>query len=92
MTKNTKQSLPITDMVAALSSFRLEANRCGGGMSIMLSGIIGVNDFSDESITLLSHGGRICVSGNKLFISLYENNTIEIVGRVKEITFSYGKN
>ena len=84
----TQQRIPIS----ALKSFRLEANRSNKGMSILLSGIIGVSDFSDRSILLLSHGGRINVLGESLFIDLFENNTVEIVGRVSEIVFIYGKN
>ena len=92
MTKKSKQDITKQGIPPMLSSFHLEANRSGGGMSLILSGIVGVSDFSDELITLLSHGGRICVSGSKLFICLYENNSIEIEGRVKDITFIYGKN
>ena len=80
--------IPIT----ALSSFRLEANRSSKGLSILLSGIVGVSDFSDKSILLLSHGGRINVVGESLFIDLFENNTVDIVGKVMEIIFIYGKN
>lgn len=92
MTKRKKQTKQMPEMLSALSSFHLEANRNGGGMSLVLSGIIGVSDFSDELITLLSHGGRILVYGSKLFISLYENNSVEIEGKVSGITFNYGKN
>ncbi len=90
MTKtNHKENLKLT---GEISRFRLEANRNARGMSILLSGIIGVSDFSDESIMLKSHGGRINVVGKKLFISVFENNNVEITGKVLEIIFSYGKN
>ena len=75
-----------------LPSFHLEADRSRGGMSIILSGIIGISDFSDSYIYLKSHGGRIAVNGKRLFINLYENNSVEIVGRVEGIVFKYGKN
>lgn len=75
-----------------LSTFRMEANRSTKGLSILLSGIIGVSEFSDEMITLLSHGGRIIIQGKKLFISVYESGSVEIVGKVMEIVFKYGKN
>lgn len=75
----------------ALSGFHLEADKTGRGMSLIFSGIIGIKDFSDSFIYLLSHGGRICVNGSKLFINVYENNTVEIVGRVEGIVFKYGK-
>lgn len=92
MIKKEKKSEPSNEILSALSSFHLEANRHGGGMSLVLSGVIGVSDFTDEVITLLSHRGRVCVKGSKLFISLYENHCIEIEGRINEITFNYGKN
>ena len=80
------------DNTRGFSAFRLEANRGTMGMSILLSGIVGVSDFSDEKITLVSHGGRIIIQGKKLFISVYEANSVEIVGKVMEIIFKYGKN
>ena len=75
-----------------LSAFHLEADRSSGGLTLILSGIIGISDFSDSFILLKGHGGRICVQGKKLFINVYENETVEIVGRVEEIIFKYGKN
>ena len=73
------------------SGFQLVADRDRRGLAIMLTGIIGISDFSDEYIHLKGNGGRIMVKGKKLFISVYENHTVEIVGRVEEIGFSYGK-
>ena len=75
-----------------LSSFHLEADRSRQGLSVVLSGIIGISDFSDSFIDLKGHGGRVSVHGKKLFISLYENGSVEIVGRVEEIVFKYGRN
>ena len=75
-----------------LSSFHLEADRSRSGLSVVLSGIIGISDFSDSFIDLKGHGGRVSVHGKKLFISVYENGSVEIVGRVEEIVFKYGRN
>ena len=75
-----------------LSAFHLEADRRCGGLALIVSGIIGISDFSDSFILLKGHGGRVCVQGEKLFINVYENETVEIVGRVEEISFKYGKN
>ena len=91
MTEKNKERKKYPGVPSGLSAFHLEANRNAGGMSVILSGIIGISDFSDSSIELLSHGGRIFVTGKQLFISVYENNTLEIVGRIGEITFRYGK-
>ena len=79
-------------MPSGFSAFHLEADRSTRGMSIVLSGIIGVSDFCDSSIHLRSHGGRVVVNGKKLFINVYENENVEIVGKVEGIEFKYGKN
>lgn len=93
MTDKRKSKMPKERMpTAAFSSFHMEADRTGRGMSLILCGIIGISDFSDSFIYLLSHGGRITVTGRGLFISVYENGTVEIVGRVEGISFKYGKN
>lgn len=89
MTKDSKNKEKITK---GLSSFHMEANRCPSGLSLILSGIIGISDFSDEFIYLKGHGGRITVRGKRLFINVYENESVEIVGRVEGIDFKYGRN
>lgn len=78
--------------VAMSQSFHLEADRSRNGMSVFISGIIGIGDFSDESAILLSHSGKVAVLGKRLNVSVYENRTVEINGRVEEISFKYGKN
>jgi hypothetical protein len=88
----TKENNKTENEARGLSSFHLEADRCRSGLSVMLSGIIGISDFSDEFIYLKGHGGRIAVRGKRLFINVYENESVEIVGRVEGIEFKYGKN
>lgn len=86
--KKTLRGVP----VAPTPSFHLEADRSTRGMSVILSGIIGISDFSDSNIALQSHGGRISINGKKLFICVYDGGSVEIVGKVEEIVFKYGKN
>lgn len=81
--KNTNNPPPI--------SFHLEAERRGGGMSVVISGIIGVKSFTDNEIILLSHGGRITISGCRLGLYVYDGNNVEISGLVGGIAFKYGK-
>ena len=78
-------------IASSLSSFHMEADRYGGGMALVLSGIIGISDFSDSFIHLLSHSCRINVKGSALFIRVYESGRVEIVGHIEGIVFSYGK-
>ena len=92
MTPKIKNANFPVGVPSGLSAFHLEADRSREGLSIILSGIIGISDFSDHFIHLKSHGGRISVLGKKLFIKVYENSSVEIVGKVEEIVFKYGKN
>ncbi len=92
MTERSKKKISGGGVSAALSSFHMEADRTGRGMSLILCGIIGISDFSDSFINLLSHSGRISVTGSGLLISVYENGSVEIVGGVEGISFKYGKN
>lgn len=92
MTEKTKNTTNKNGIPSGLSSFHLEADRSREGLAIILSGIIGISDFSDSFIHLKSHGGRVSVVGKKLFIRVYENCSVQIVGKVEEIVFQYGKN
>ncbi len=74
------------------STFRLEAVRHGRGMSILLSGIVGVEGFNDTQIMLKSHGCRIEVMGKRLNLTVFENNSLEITGKIEGVDFKYGKN
>ena len=89
--KENKKNVPSPPVPSGLSSFHIEANRSTKGLSIVLSGIIGISDFSDTFICFKSHGGRIKVAGKNLFLNVYEGGSAEIVGRIEEITFEYGK-
>ncbi len=92
MTEKNKPESIRSKNTSISSSFHLEADRSIRGMAIILSGIIGISDFSEEQIILNSHGGRILINGRGLFICVYEGGSVEISGRVEEIAFKYGKN
>jgi hypothetical protein len=75
-----------------MSRFNLEANRHIRGMSMLIGGVVGIREYSDTAVTLATHGGRVGISGRRLALTVYENNSVEIVGRIEEVTFGYGKN
>ena len=82
------EKIPMTPF----SPFHLEIDRVRGGISVLLGGIIGINDFSEERVELSSHGGRIIIRGKKLGASVYEKGACEVKGRVEGVDFIYGKN
>ena len=71
--------------------FYLSCERCIGGLSLLVGGIIGVSELTDGRTELLSHSGRIIVSGKDLKLTVFENKSIEIKGRIEGINFAYGK-
>lgn len=91
--KNTREKEnKISGAFGILSPFHIEINRIKNGISFTASGVIGINDFSDGRAILLTHGGRIIISGVGLTVAIYEHNTVEISGRIEEVNFTYGKN
>jgi hypothetical protein len=91
MTKKTgeKESLPKR---RELSGFFIDGKRSGGGLTVAFGRIISIKEYSNERVELLSHGGRVILSGRRLSLSVYEGGTVEISGRIEEIAFTYGKN
>ena len=74
------------------SKFRMEAARCPKGMTLIFSGIIAVEEFDSEKVFLKSHGSKIEINGKRLDITVFENNDMEVVGKIEGINFHYGKN
>ena len=71
--------------------FYLSCERVVGGISMIVGGVIGVVDFTEERVELLSHTGRITVLGHRLSMTVFENKNIEIFGGIEDIKFVYGK-
>jgi hypothetical protein len=54
-------------------------------------GAVGISEFTDNTIAIKCHGTKIQLSGEKIKMNVLENKTLEIYGKVKEISFGYGK-
>ncbi|MBO5907307.1 MAG: YabP/YqfC family sporulation protein [Clostridia bacterium] len=89
MTENKSKNL---SSEGPLSPFHIEVNRIKRGISLVASGVIGINDFGEDRAVLMTHGGRIIISGDRLTVLIYEHNTVEISGKISEVGFTYGKN
>ncbi len=81
--KNEESSAP--------KGFYLSCERVAGGVALIVGGIMSITDFSDSQVMLAGHTGRIGVAGSRLSMTVFENKSVEIVGRVEEIKFIYGK-
>ena len=69
----------------------LECRRTAWGIKTEISGIVAVREYSSEKITLATHGGSVSFFGDRLSMSAFTNQAVELFGKVKRIEFSYGK-
>ena len=76
---------------AQAAPFHIEADRVVGGISMLISGVLGVNEFSDTSVLLKLRGMYIRINGSSLCLTVYENKTVEIVGNILLTEYSNDK-
>lgn len=73
-------------------SFFFSGERAGGGIRITVGAVVSVSELTKERILLVSHGGRIEISGERLELTVFEGRAVEITGTVRGVKFIYGKN
>lgn len=61
------------------------------GLDIAVSNVIGISRFSHDETVLLFKKGSAILKGDFLEIAVFEDNTVEIRGRIEEIRFNYPK-
>ena len=77
---------------ALRTPFRCEYDGGRGGMSAILYGIISIKDFSGEEVLMRATGFLIRISGTGLTLSVYENKSVEIYGKILNMELIYDKN
>ena len=93
MTKLKGRALAVGELVgASLSDFNIEITRVPSGVSVAVSGAVGIFELSDSVIGVLTHKARVGIVGSGLSLSVYEGRVVEIYGRVEDIQLKYGKN
>lgn len=92
MTGNRK-ILKLSAVLASLSpsSFQLELKKSSRGAVAVISGVMSVGEYTENSVELLSHSGRMHILGEALGISVMSGRVIEIYGRITEVQLNYGK-
>ena len=75
-----------------LSPFHCEISGGKLGSFLVLSGINSIRDFSDRAVLLRSSGFFVEITGDELSISVYENKTVEISGKIHSLELIYDKN
>lgn len=92
MTGNKKRlRLSAILSTVSASSFEIEMRKSSRGAVAVISGVMSVSEYTDSSIELLSHSGRVFICGESLGISVLEGRILEVYGRITEVRFGYGK-
>ncbi len=81
MQKNERQPLSV------FSDFHIDIDRCARGMALTVYGARCVLDFNESECLLRVRGSKIQIAGGNLSISVYENNSIEISGKIERVSF-----
>lgn len=92
MTGN-KKSPKLSVLLASISSssFHIEMKKSSRGAVAVISGVMSVSEYTESSVELLSHSGRVRIFGEALGISVLEGRVIEVYGRITEVKLGYGK-
>lgn len=73
------------------SSFHIEMKKSSHGAVAVITGVMSISEYTDESIELVAHSGRLWLLGESLGISVLEGRVVEIYGKITEVRLGYGK-
>lgn len=92
MTGNKKR-IKLSSLLSSIStsSLHVEIKKSSRGLIAVISGVIAISEYTEDTVELLSHSGRISFMGDSMEISVLEGRIVEIYGRISEVRFSYGK-
>ena len=71
--------------------FTLEMRKGKRGGIISVGNVVSVAELSEDKIELLSRGGRMSVGGEGLTLSVFEERSVEIAGKIMSIEIQYGR-
>lgn len=89
--KARKMSIESLLSTVGSKSVSVEMRKNARGAVAVIFGVVSVSEFSDGGIEILTRGGRILISGERLGISALENHSLEIYGRITEVRMTYGR-
>lgn len=69
------------------SGFHIEADKVISGISVSVSSVSSIIDFTTEVAVLKMKRGKIRIVGESLSLTIYENKIVEISGKVGNIEF-----
>lgn len=74
-----------------ISLFHAEIDPAPGGVKMTVVGIRSVSDLSPTFLSIATEKGEIEIRGERLALTVFENQTVGIIGHIGEIKLQYGK-
>lgn len=92
MTGNKKR-LGLSSILSTItpSSFHIEMKKSSRGAVAIISSVMSISEYTESSIELISHSGRLLIIGESLGVSVLEGRVVEVYGRITEVRLGYGK-
>lgn len=72
--------------------FHLELESGVLGMSLLACGVREIQEYSEMMLSMKITGGSMHIKGQGLRLTVFENKTVEVGGRILEVSFSYDRN
>ena len=88
-----KSKLSLKSIISdiSISPLSLEIKKGKRSACLVCSAVVSIVDYSEESLIIATHKGRVNIIGEGLVLSVLENRTVEVFGRIEEVRMSYGK-
>ena len=87
MTKKSLSNSSKSIVSSVAPTFHAELYGKGKSISLMLSGIRGINSFSDIEILLSTRREIISIAGTQLEITVLESRNIRVEGKIESLSF-----
>ena len=91
MTEKGKIGYPRYREQSIVPPFHAEIDGGARRMSFLLSGVNSIRDFSSSAVLLRCKGVLVEIKGESLSLAVYENKTVEIIGKIYGMELSYDK-
>lgn len=74
-----------------IPGLHIEADSVIGGMSIIVSGVVAISEFSASAVIVISKRGSVEIDGSLLEVKVFEGGKVEIRGRITDMRFIYSR-
>ncbi len=81
----------VKEPLAILAGFHLELFKTALGFTLSVSGVEGISAFSDTEIIVKLSAFSLRILGKGLYMSIFEDKRVEILGKFTGVNILYGQ-